>query len=79
MRTNIVLDDDLVARAMRYSRARTKRGLVEESLREFVRLKEEEERRLTHEERYQRLVQALTPQRLSRSSRELLREDRERT
>jgi Arc/MetJ family transcription regulator len=36
MRTNIVLDDDLVAEAFRVSRARTKKDLVHEALRELV-------------------------------------------
>ena len=73
MRTNIVLQDELVRRALRYSKAKTKRGLVEESLREFVRLREDEERRATHEQRYQDLVLKLAERRLSRSSRDLLR------
>ena len=36
MRTNIVLDDKLVAEAFRCSRARTKRDLVHEALRELI-------------------------------------------
>lgn len=36
MRTNIVLDDELVQEAMRLSRIKTKRELVEQALREFV-------------------------------------------
>lgn len=36
MRTNIDLDDDLVAAAFRYSDARTKKDLVHQALREFV-------------------------------------------
>lgn len=36
MRTNIVLDDDLVREAFRYSDAGTKRELVELALRELV-------------------------------------------
>ena len=78
MRTNIVLDDDLLRRAMRYSRARTKRGLVDESLREFVRIREEEAKRATHEQRYEELVIQLAGCRLSRSALDILREDRER-
>ena len=39
MRTNIVLDDDLVAAAFRVSSARTKKALVHEALRELVRLR----------------------------------------
>ena len=36
MRTNIVLDDQLVEEAFKYSRAKSKKGLVEEVLKEFV-------------------------------------------
>jgi len=36
MRTNIVLDDDLVKRAFRYSRSKTKKDLVHEALEEFI-------------------------------------------
>ncbi len=36
MRTNIVLDDELVAEALRVSGARTKRAVVDLALRELV-------------------------------------------
>jgi Arc/MetJ family transcription regulator len=36
MRTNIVLDDNLVARAQSLSQIKTKRELIETALREFV-------------------------------------------
>lgn len=36
MRTNIVLDDELVAEAQALSRIRTKRELIDAALREFV-------------------------------------------
>ena len=36
MRTNIVLDDDLVKEAFRHADVRTKRELVDLALREFV-------------------------------------------
>lgn len=39
MRTNIVLDDQLVTEAFRHSEARTKRDLVHEALRELIRLR----------------------------------------
>ena len=42
MRTNIVIDDRLIAEAMRPSGARTKRQAVEASLRLMVRLKRQE-------------------------------------
>lgn len=39
MRTNIVLDDELVDRAFRVSEARTKKDLVHEALRELIRIR----------------------------------------
>jgi Arc/MetJ family transcription regulator len=36
MRTNIVIDDELMARALRLSRLTTKRDVVDTALREFV-------------------------------------------
>jgi Arc/MetJ family transcription regulator len=41
VRTNIVLDDQLVEEAFRLSRAKTKRELIHEALREFVRVRGE--------------------------------------
>jgi Arc/MetJ family transcription regulator len=42
MRTNIVIDDELIAEAMKLSGARTKREAVEASLRLMVQLKRQE-------------------------------------
>jgi Arc/MetJ family transcription regulator len=42
MRTNIVIDDELMRRAMRASGARTKREAVETALRLMVGLKQQE-------------------------------------
>ena len=42
MRTNIVLDDDLIARAQELIGIKTKRAVVEEALRQLIRFKEEE-------------------------------------
>ena len=42
MRTNIVLDDQLVDEAMRATGLRTKRAVVEEALRTLIRLKRQE-------------------------------------
>ena len=38
MRTNIVIDDTLIAEAMRLTRIKTKRGVVDKALRTLVRL-----------------------------------------
>lgn len=43
MRTNIVIDDELMTGAMRASGARTKREAVELGLRALIRLKKQEE------------------------------------
>ena len=43
MRTNIVIDDDLMKRAMRATGAETKRETVELGLASLIRLKEQEE------------------------------------
>lgn len=36
MRTNVVLDDELVERAFRYSKAKTKKDLIREALEELI-------------------------------------------
>lgn len=46
MRTNVVLDDELVEEAMRYTGLTTKKAVIEEALRTFVRLKSQESMRL---------------------------------
>ena len=40
MRTNIALDDNMVKTAFRYSKARTKKDLIHEALREFIQVKQ---------------------------------------
>jgi Arc/MetJ family transcription regulator len=42
-RTNIVLDEELLAEAMQRTGIKTKRGVVEEALRTLIRLKRQEE------------------------------------
>lgn len=78
MRTNIVLNEDLLREAMRYSRARTRRALVEEALETFVAVKAEERRRATYAERVRGLQARLDDLRLRRRPFDVLREDRER-
>ncbi|MBM4041131.1 MAG: type II toxin-antitoxin system VapB family antitoxin [Planctomycetes bacterium] len=57
MRTNIVLDDQLVEQAMQLTGIRTKRALVEEALRTLVHSRQYEGRVA----RYMRLYEALKP------------------
>jgi len=78
MRTNIVLNDDLVREAMQYSRARTRRALVEEALATYVAVKAEERRRATYLERLRSLETRLRDVRLRERPADLLRADRER-
>jgi len=42
MRTNIVINDDLMAQALRLTQYKTKKAVVEESLKLLVRLKKQE-------------------------------------
>ena len=78
MRTNIVLNDDLVREAMRYSKARSKRALIEEALQTFVRVRSEDLRRETYKERLAALHGRLAGLRFRESALDLLRQDRER-
>lgn len=75
MRTNIELDDDLVAEARKYSKARSKRALVEEALAAFVAMKTEEARRTTYKDRLDRLRSRTSA--LRSDTRDLLRKDRD--
>ena len=78
MRTNIVLNDDLVQEAMQYSRARTRRALVEEALQTYVAVKAGERRRVTYRERLRGLEIRLKEVRLRERPADLLRAERER-
>lgn len=78
MRTNLVLNDDLMQEAQRYSRARSKRALVEEALQTFVEVKAAERRRESYRERMRKLDARLQGLRLRESPSEVLRGDRDR-
>ena len=78
MRTNIILNDELVDEAMRYATSKTRSGLVEEALRTFVEVRSEEERRRTYGKRLRALEDRLQTLRLRQSPRDLLRSDRDR-
>jgi Arc/MetJ family transcription regulator len=78
MRTNIVLNEELVREAMRLSQASSKTALVEEALRLLVEVRSDEQRRRTYQERLLKLQQTLAAKRFRESSVEILRRDRER-
>jgi Arc/MetJ family transcription regulator len=77
MRTNIELNDQLVAEARKYSKAKSKRALVEEALSTFIAMKTEERRLWTYKERLNGLLAKTTAVRLRSDSREILRQDRD--
>ena len=77
MRTNIELNDDLLAEAQQYSKAKTKRALVEEALAAFIAVKVEERRRLTYKERLERLRNKTNSVQLRSDTRAIIRKDRE--
>lgn len=77
MRTNIDLNDDLLAEARKYSKAKNKRAIVEEALTAYIALKAEERRRLTYKERLDRLRDRTRSARLSSDTRDILRQDRD--
>ena len=79
MRTNIVLDEDLLREARKFSRARTKRGLVEEALKTFIQTKGLEARSTGYRERIQKLEGRLSRISLRESPLKVLREARERS
>ena len=78
MRTNIVLDDDLLAEAMRLSDRKTKRAVVEEALRTFVAVKSRDEQQRRYSEGVRRLEGRLSRLKLTPPPSTLLRRDRDR-
>ena len=76
MRTNIELDDDLLAEAAKYSSARSKRRLVQEALATFVAVKAEERRRASYRERLEKVRGRVAGASLGVDSRDLIRADR---
>jgi Arc/MetJ family transcription regulator len=78
MRTNIDLDDDLVREAMRYSKARSMRGLVEEALRTFVDMRARERHRSGDQGRLTSIRSRTSFLLLTKSAIDILRDDRNR-
>ena len=77
MRTNIVLDDELVREAMQYSTARTKRQLIHDALVVYIKQHADKERAELYEERYRQLITRLSEKPFSHSAHNLVREDRD--
>jgi Arc/MetJ family transcription regulator len=78
MRTNIIINDELMREAMTYSRAGTKKALIEEALVTYIKSKEAERRRMSYEQRAAELEKKIAGLRFRRKGVDLLREDRER-
>ncbi len=79
MRTNIVINDELLKEAMDYTTARTKREIVEEALQTFIRIKEKERKTSSYTDRITDLDRKIQGLRLRKSPSEILREDRVRS
>ena len=78
MRTNIVLNDQLVQEAMHFSAATSKRALVEEALQTFVRVKAKEQQDAEYWQRVEQLQRRFAEASLRVSSHDLVRADRDR-
>jgi hypothetical protein len=77
MRRNIELNDDWLAEARKYSRAKNKGAIIEEALSVYGAVKAEEQRRLTHKERLHRLRARTQILKKTGDSRDILRQDRD--
>ena len=78
MRTNVVLNEELLEEAMKYSTARSRSGLIEEALRVFVETRAAERKRATYERRLLQLRQRMARVAPRESALDILRRDRER-
>jgi Arc/MetJ family transcription regulator len=78
MRTNIDLPEELLAEAGRFAHGRTKKAIVEEALKAFIRSKTAEARRRSYGERLRALENRTAALSLRQSPSELIRADRDR-
>ena len=76
MRTNIVLNDELLEAAAKYSHATSKRAVVEEALAAYVTAKERERRTASYAERLKQIQAKTQNIRLRSDSRDIVRQDR---
>lgn len=77
MRTNIDLDETLLAEAAKYSTSRSKRRLIHEALATFVAVKAEERRRSSYRERLEQVRGRVADKHLRSDLRDLVRSDRD--
>ena len=78
MRTNIVINNELLREAGSYTTARTKKAIVEEALTTFVRIKAKERRTASYNDRLAELDRKIEGIRLRKPPSAILREDRDR-
>jgi Arc/MetJ family transcription regulator len=78
MRTNLVLNDELMAEAQRLHGGRSKREVVEAALRTFVEVRTAERRRESYRDRARQVAERLQGVRLRARPSEVLRADRDR-
>lgn len=78
MRTNIVLDDELLAEAMKYCAGRSKRAVVREALATYVTVKAEQQRVASYRDRLASVRRRIADRSLRKTALEMLREDRDR-
>ena len=74
----MILSDQFIREARRYSQARTRTVLIEEALRTFIEVKDAERRRVTYSQRVQELDRKLAGLILREGPESVLRADRER-
>jgi Arc/MetJ family transcription regulator len=79
MRTNVVLNDELLDEAAKYSTARSKSALIEEALRVFVQTRAIAARRLDYERRLRKIQLTLATVSPRESAVDVIRRDRDRS
>ena len=77
MRTNIDLDDGLLAEAFRFSANRSKKELVHEALAAYVAAKQDERRRLSYKERLLKVRAETERLRVRPGAHDIVRHDRD--
>jgi Arc/MetJ family transcription regulator len=78
MRTNVVINDDLLREAMSLTGVRTKRALIEEALRTLIEVRTRQKRVRSYRDRARQIEDKLAGLSLRQSPAQVLREDRDR-
>ena len=78
MRTDLVLNDELLGEAMRLSAGLSKRAVVEEALRTYIAVKRAERAAEGYPQRLQRIAERLRGLKLHERPSNVLRADRDR-